>query len=114
MKIIKNVSIIGLCLCSGFLLGYNMKDDQQDQTPQERQILVDDNMVKIEYIPNEQKELFDLLVTPKQGYNVGTENTMIDTINYKDAYITGWSINKAGDFFSKNPNYKNIPFTWNQ
>lgn len=51
------------------------------------------NKVVIEYIDN--KDTFDILIKPKKGYNLHNESSMNDTDNYKDAYISGLTKERA-------------------
>ncbi|WP_368264121.1 hypothetical protein [Enterococcus innesii] len=49
---------------------------------------IETEKVKIKYFDVENGD-FDILITPKKGYNIGTEWTLSDDKFYKEGYLVG-------------------------
>lgn len=74
---------------------------------------IDNDQVEIEYI--ESNGFFDILITPKDNYNVSSEFENKVGEHYSDFYISGVSKEKAMNFYDKNNmKQKGIEWTWNK
>lgn len=94
-------------------VAYSNANIVKNKNGQNVQRIVNDK-VEIEFIDSDDN-FFDILITPKGDFNVGSEFENRVGENYSDFYITGISKSKAKEFYEKNDmKAKGIEWTWNK
>ena len=102
-KVLTVIAVIGSFLLGSFVTYIGLQKDT-DTT------VLDTEQVTVEYI-KVNDELFDLLVTPKNGMNLTPEYSLNSKYNYTDAYLVGMTEEKAKQLYS-NREHPAYPFTW--
>lgn len=107
-KTAKTVATVIISMALGSLFTYFALQPKQSDSD----IVFSNEQLEISY-KQVNSELFDLVVTPKNGMNLSPEYSLNSKYNYADAYLVGMTEEKAKQLYSKREN-TDYPFTWNQ